>query len=169
MWVYSIYIYIYMLVLVLLVFLLVAMLLREKQRRIGLEYELQALTELHVEASQRHAKMLDKVGRERVEQSRRVLKGKISEELFPLMAQCPYLPADLKFIGMPVDYIVFDGYSDAKDDGGEIREIVFADIKTGGARLSSHQSKIKKAVQDGRVRWETIRIREDGTVVFERD
>lgn len=104
-----------------------------------------------------------------VEQSRNVLKGKISEELFPILKDCPYLPADMKFFGSPIDYVILNGYSEAKDNGGDFQEIIFADIKTGNARLSSHQKKIKKAVQDGRVRWETIRMNDDGSIVFERD
>ncbi len=104
-----------------------------------------------------------------VQQSRNVLKGKLSEELFPLLAECPYLPADMKFFGSPVDYLILNGYSEAKDNGGDFTEIIFADIKTGNARLSPHQRKIKRAVQEGRVRWETIRMRDDGSVVFERD
>lgn len=107
--------------------------------------------------------------RTQLTQSRRVLKGKLSEELFPILAACPYLPADMRFIGAPIDYLILDGYSDAKDDGGAFREIIFADVKTGSARLSTHQRKIRDAVRAGRVRWETIRITDDGSVVFERD
>ena len=36
--------------------------------------------------------------------------------------------------------------------------VVLADIKTGKAQLNRTERKIKEAVEQGRVRWETIRI-----------
>lgn len=112
---------------------------------------------------------LDRALARQADQQRRVLKGKLSEELFPLMKDCPYLPADMRFFGNPIDYVVFDGLSDAKDDGSDFRDIIFIDVKTGNARLSAHQKKIKAAVQAGRVRWETIRMNDDGSITFERE
>lgn len=90
--------------------------------------------------------------------SRSTIKGQLAEQLYPLLAGCPYVPSDMKFIGMPIDYLIIKGYTDAKDSGGEIEEIIFADIKQGSSQLSKHQRKIKEAVEAGRVRWETIRI-----------
>lgn len=96
-----------------------------------------------------------------VNTSRSVIKGQLAEQLYPMLAGCKYLPSDMKFFGSPFDYIIIDGYTDAKDDSGEIREIIFADIKQGNSRLSAHQKKIKDAIEAGRVRWETIHITRD--------
>lgn len=89
---------------------------------------------------------------------RAVIKGQLAEQLYPLSIDCPYTLSDMKFIGMPIDYIIFDGYTQCKDGDGEIREIIFADIKTGKATLSPHQRSIRDAVNSGRVRWETINL-----------
>jgi predicted Holliday junction resolvase-like endonuclease len=71
-----------------------------------------------------------------------------------------YLPSDAKFLGDPVDYVVFDGYTDLRDGQGKVDdiEIVLIDIKSGGARLTKGQQAIAQAIQQGRIRFETIRI-----------
>jgi predicted Holliday junction resolvase-like endonuclease len=89
---------------------------------------------------------------------RAVIKGQLAEQFYPLTDRCDYLPSDMRFLGMPIDYIIFDGYTDAKDDGGQIREIIFAEIKSGSSQLSRHQRQIRDAVIAGRVRWETINV-----------
>lgn len=91
--------------------------------------------------------------------ARRVIKGQLSEQLFPLLKDCPYLLSDMKFFGMPIDYVVFDGLSD-----GDIRKVIFIDIKTGNAKLSTNQESIKKAILEKRIDWETWHIDDIGTI-----
>lgn len=98
----------------------------------------------------------DSLGKSRV-----VLKGKIGEQLAPLCPQFKYNLSDARFIGHPVDYIVFDGYSEVKDGGGNIRKIVFLEVKTGRAKLSRNEMKIKDAINSGAVEFETITLSED--------
>lgn len=100
-------------------------------------------------------------------QSRRTLKGKLQEELFPMFSEFPYLLSDMRFLGYPIDYIIFDGYSDAKDEGGEVKGIVFIDVKSNKSQLSTHQRKIRDAIKAGRVDWKTIRILDDGSTKVE--
>lgn len=105
-----------------------------------------------------------------INQSRIVVKGQIIENLFPLLAEHKGIldASDAKFIGMPIDYIVFTGYNKAKDDGvSEVEEIIFADVKTGNAKLSHHQESIKKAVEEKRIKWLTIRITDKGEINYE--
>lgn len=102
----------------------------------------------------RHAENLKRT----ITTQRSVIKGQIAEQLYPMMPNCKFLPSDMRFIGHPIDFIIFNGYTDAKDDGGDITEIIFADIKTGSATLSAHQRKIKQAIEEKRVRWETIKL-----------
>lgn len=92
--------------------------------------------------------------------SRGILKGKIAEQLAPILPGFNYLPADARFIGDPIDYIIFNGYTQVKDEGdsGDDLEVIIADIKTGKASLSKQQRAIAKAIKAGRVRFETIRI-----------
>jgi predicted Holliday junction resolvase-like endonuclease len=84
----------------------------------------------------------------------------MAEQLAPIMPQFEYLPSDAKFLGDPVDYVVFDGYTDLRDGQGKVDdiEIVLIDIKSGGARLTKGQQAIAQAIQQGRIRFETIRI-----------
>ena len=104
--------------------------------------------------------------RESTTQSRAVLKGKLAEQIAPLLPGFAYLPADARFLGDPIDYVVFDGYSDVKDNGanGATLEIVLLDIKQGKSALSTGQRRIAEAVAAGRVRFETVRVYEDGTI-----
>jgi len=94
-----------------------------------------------------------------IDGSRAVIKGKIAEQLAPILPDFKYLPSDARFIGDPIDYIVFNGYTDIKDNGSsDINlEIVLLDIKTGQASLSVLQEAIAKAVNSGRVRFEVVR------------
>jgi len=103
------------------------------------------------------------------ERARAVLKGKIGEQMAPLLEEfhSKYELSDARFLGEPVDYIIFRNLTRYKDELGrkvpqEKRtpiEVVLADIKTGRARLSSEQRSIRDAVLKKRVRWDEIRIR----------
>ena len=123
--------------------------------RIKAEYE-RYIAELEIE----HQQALAQAQKRSVNTSRAVLKGKMAEQLAPIMPQFEYLPSDAKFLGDPVDYVVFDGYTDLRDGEGrpEDIEIVLIDIKSGGARLTKGQVAIAQAIQAGRVRFETVRI-----------
>ncbi len=123
--------------------------------RIKAEYE-QYIAELELE----HQQALIYAQKRSVNTSRAVLKGKMAEQLAPIMPEFQYLPSDAKFLGDPVDYVVFDGYTDFRDGDGSAEdiEVVLIDIKSGGARLTKGQQAIEKAIKDGRVRFETIRI-----------
>jgi len=123
--------------------------------RIKAEYE-KYIAELELE----HQQSLIAAQKRSVNTSRAVLKGKIAEQLAPIMPEFQYLPSDAKFLGDPVDYVVFDGYTDFRDGEGDAEdiEVVLIDIKSGGARLTKGQQAIARAVQEGRVRFETIRI-----------
>ncbi|HWQ18735.1 MAG TPA: Holliday junction resolvase-like protein [Methanotrichaceae archaeon] len=92
--------------------------------------------------------------------SRAVLKGKIGEQMAPVLPGFRYSPADARFIGSPIDYVIFDGYSEAKDGRGQIRRIVFMDVKTGHAKLSPIEKKVKDAVDDRDIVWETLELEE---------
>ena len=106
--------------------------------------------------------------RRSVEQSRLTLKGKIAEQMAPLLEGFPYLPSDSRFLGDPIDYVVFHGYSDVKDgERSDLLEVVLLDIKHGSAKLSPSQRAVASAIAAGRVRFEVIRIAEDGDVTVQ--
>ena len=91
---------------------------------------------------------------EAIEQSRSVLKGKIAEQIVPLLKDFKYNLADARFLGAPIDYIIFDGMTDDRNKFN----LVFVDVKKGNATLTLRQEKIREAVDSGRIKWETIRL-----------
>ena len=123
--------------------------------RIKAEYE-QYITELEL----KHQQDLTQAQKRSVNTSRAVLKGKMAEQLAPILPEFPYLPSDAKFLGDPIDYVVFNGYTDLRDGAGQVDdlEVILVDIKSGGARLTKGQQAIAEAIKQGRIRFETIRI-----------
>lgn len=86
--------------------------------------------------------------------SRATLYGQLSEQLVPLLPEFDYALEDARFLGAPVDYLVFDGYG---DPDAEV-SVIFVEVKTGNARLSRGERRIRDAVRAGRVRFETLRV-----------
>jgi predicted Holliday junction resolvase-like endonuclease len=87
--------------------------------------------------------------------SRAVIKGKISEQILPLLPFFKYNLGDARFLGSPIDYIVFNGYS---EDNNFIKEIVFVEVKTGKSELSPTELAVKECIDSRRVRYEVINI-----------
>jgi predicted Holliday junction resolvase-like endonuclease len=101
------------------------------------------------------------IRKDSVNRSRSTLKGRISEQMAPLLAEFPYSAADARFIGNPIDFVVFDGYTEAKDGDGREITIVLVEVKKGKGRLTREELLIKKAVEQGRVAWKTIFLRDE--------
>jgi predicted Holliday junction resolvase-like endonuclease len=86
---------------------------------------------------------------------RNKLKGSISENMAPFL---PDFPPDLKasearFLGSPVDLIVFKGLDDKN-----VSEVVFVEVKTGQARLNPNEKSLKQAIDEKRVRYVQHRV-----------
>ena len=82
-----------------------------------------------------------------------VIRGRVSEHLAPYIS-FPYNPRDARFIGSPIDIIVFNGAEE-----GYIREVVFLEVKTGdAASLSPKQRQIRDLIQNKNVVWREFRI-----------
>lgn len=122
---------------------------REAQeiRRQSLE---QARREMEMELRERE----ERIRKEAVQQSQAVTRGRVIEQFAPYLPQFTYSPMDAHFIGNPIDFIVFDGLAD-----GEVREVVFVEVKTGTTGLNPHQRLVRKAIQEHRVRWQEMRFR----------
>ena len=92
------------------------------------------------------------IRRAAVPQSRAVTVGQVSQELAPFLPGFEFNPKDARFLGSPVDFVVFDGL-----DEGAVRRVVFLEIKTGGSDLSARERQVRDAVEAGRVGWTTLR------------
>ena len=86
--------------------------------------------------------------------SRRTRGGQAAEQLAPFLpALCDrFNPKDARFLGNPVDFIVFDGL-----DEGHLREVVFVEIKTGAAKeLNKNESEVSSVIGERRVAFEVV-------------
>lgn len=92
------------------------------------------------------------IRRDAVQRSQAVTVGKVTEHLIPYLPEFDYNPKDARFIGSPVDFLVFDGL-----DEGDLRAIVFVEVKTGASTLSPREKRVREAVVDRRVRWRVMR------------
>ncbi len=101
------------------------------------------------------------IRKDSVNRSRSTLKGKIAEQMAPVLPDFGFNPADARFIGSPVDYIIFDGLTRVADDKEDEIQIVFMDVKKGSGALTRTQRLIRQAVEKKAVAWRTMRIPED--------
>lgn len=130
-------------------------LVNTRNGKIKSEYE-QRIAQLQ----QQHQEEIIQAQKRSVNTSRAVLKGKIAEQFAPILPEFDYLPSDAKFLGDPVDYIIFDGYSEFREglrSADEI-QIILLDIKSGNARLHQGQQAIAKAIQQKRISFQTLHI-----------
>lgn len=95
-----------------------------------------------------------KIRQDAINRSYSVNLGKITEHLVPFHASflSQFNPKDARFIGSPIDLIVFDGSADKKEN----LIIYFVEVKTGNSKLSAIQQKVRDAVVNGQIRWAEI-------------
>ena len=93
-----------------------------------------------------------------LEKSRAVLKGKIGEQLAPLLPEflSAYNPSEARFLGSPIDYVVFKNLGSSEESVP--LEIVLVDVKTGNSTLSRNERRVEDAITCGRVRFHTLRL-----------
>lgn len=106
-----------------------------------------ALWRARAEHAERYAAMRDKIGADAVRGSRSAITGRVAEQMAPLLPGFGFNPRDARFIGNPVDYVVFDGLCE-----GALRRIVFVEVKTGGS-LNGNERQVRAVVEAGAVEW----------------
>ena len=88
-----------------------------------------------------------------VKKSRSSIEGRVYEQLVPHFPEWKHIPSDARFLGSPVDYIVFDGMSEGKPE-----KMIIVEIKKGSSTTTPLQNKIKKLIKEGKVEWETLKL-----------
>ncbi|HIE25622.1 MAG TPA: Holliday junction resolvase [Anaerolineales bacterium] len=88
------------------------------------------------------------IRKDAADRSRSTLIGKITEHFIPYLPDFAYNPQDARFLGAPIDFIIFDGLSE-----GEIKEIVFVEVKTNKGSLSKRERQLRDVLKSRRVRW----------------
>ena len=88
-----------------------------------------------------------------VQRSLAVTAGKVHEQLVPYLPEFGFNPKDARFLGSPVDLVVFDGLS-----AGEVRRVVFLEVKTGGALLTTRERQVRAVIEAREVAWAELRL-----------
>jgi predicted Holliday junction resolvase-like endonuclease len=58
-----------------------------------------------------------------------------------------YNPDNMKYLGKPIDYVVFDN-----------NKVVFLEVKTGSSQLNDNEINLKRLIDNKQVYYEVIRI-----------
>lgn len=93
------------------------------------------------------------IRRDAVTRSESAVRGRVAEHLAPLLPDFPFAASDARFLGSPVDFVVFDGLGE-----GVCRRVVLVEVKTGAGRLSRRERLVRDAVREGRVEWQELRL-----------
>ncbi len=97
------------------------------------------------------------IRKDAIDKSQSVTLGKMTEHLVPYLPGFAFNPRDVRFIGSPIDLIVFDGLSE-----GDVRKVVFIEIKTGVSTLSTRERIVRDAVCAGKIEWMEVKANLDG-------
>ena len=88
--------------------------------------------------------------------SQSTLVGKITEHFIPYLPEFSYNPQDARFLGSPIDFIVFDGLSE-----GVLRKIIFVEVKTNAGSLTVRERQIRDVINEKAVEWIPLRRKMD--------
>jgi predicted Holliday junction resolvase-like endonuclease len=78
--------------------------------------------------------------------------GQISEHFAPLLKDFPYDSKNVRFLGSPIDFVVFEF---------EQEKIVFIEFKTGNSKESSRQRTVRKIIESGNVEYKLMTVNEE--------
>ncbi len=92
------------------------------------------------------------IRRDAVSRSEAVIRGKVTEHLIPYFPDFTYNPKDARFLGTPIDFIVFNGLSE-----GEVTSVAFVEVKSGRSNLSERERAVRDCILQQRVTYEVIR------------
>ncbi len=88
-----------------------------------------------------------------IKASKAVILGHAKEQIAPLLPNFPYHIKDIVFIGKWFDYLVLDGLSE-----GDLRQIVFVEIKTGSSQQNRNERQIEATINNKFVKYHLIRL-----------
>ena len=103
------------------------------------------------------------IRKDAIDKSQSVTMGKMIEHLVPYLPGFGFNPSDARFIGSPIDLIVFDGLGDS-----DVKKIVFVEIKTGISTLSTRERIVRDAVNAGKVEWMEVKANLDGQEIVHK-
>jgi predicted Holliday junction resolvase-like endonuclease len=108
--------------------------------------------------SQKLKDQIPEIREDAIKHSRAVLSGQFSEQLAPYLPDFPFKPTEARFIGKPIDFVVFKGMDNKKID-----EVVFVEVKSGQSQLSNVERSLRNTIQNKNVSWHEYKVPEEVT------
>ena len=93
------------------------------------------------------------IRKDAIERSRAMMVGKVTEHIAPFLLDFQHSPKDVRFLGTPVDFVVFDGL-----DAGAVEKITFIKVQTEASSPLRRERQIREAISRGAVAWEELRL-----------
>jgi len=110
------------------------------------------LQEALLQAGERLKKVEASIRADAIKKSTAVVRGKVAEQLVPFGTNFGYNPRDARFLGSPIDLVVFEGLTE-----GNVIRIVFIEVKSGKyARLSQREKQVQRAIENAEVDYEIL-------------
>ena len=97
------------------------------------------------------------IRKDAINKSQSVTMGKMTEHMVPYLPGFGFNPSDARFIGSPIDLIVFDGL-----DEDCLKKIVFIEIKTGNSTLSPRERWVRDAILAKNIEWRQVKVNLEG-------
>lgn len=110
---------------------------------------------LNYEFQKKLEKILKTEREDAIKRSRSILTGQFSEQIAPYFPDFPYSPTECKFLGKPIDFIVFKGA-----DENNIKEVIFLEIKSGNSKLNKQEKNLKETILHKKIRWDEYKVRD---------
>lgn len=96
----------------------------------------------------RTERKIPKERKDAIQRSRAVLSGQFSEQVAPYFPKFPGKISEARFIGKPIDFLVFKGM-----DEQNITEVVFVEVKTKKSSLSTSERRLRDTIKAKNVKW----------------
>ena len=100
------------------------------------------------------------IRKDAINKSQSVTMGKMTEHMVPYLPGFGFNPSDARFIGSPIDLIVFDGL-----DEDCLKKIVFIEIKSGNSTLSPRERWVRDAILAKNIEWRQVKVNLEGSDV----
>lgn len=94
-----------------------------------------------------------RIRQDAISRSARTLSGKTLEKLIPFLDRFKHDPHDIRWLGDPIDLVIFDGQST-----GNPEQITFCEVKSGESKLTKDQNRIRELIEKRKIKWEEFRV-----------
>ena len=122
------------------------------QTRLKEEADRTMQREISLQSREWQTREESRIRQDAIRRSRDVIHGKVTEHLIPFFPSFPWNPSDARFLGSPIDFVVFDGLSE-----GQVREIILVEVKSGSSRaLSQRERSVQQCVRKGMISFQMI-------------